>query len=154
MRRYLLALLPMPLATAALADPTTIDVGMVLGSNHGQVVNGWIDNGGGLYQPLGSTDHKCCYSLFEKDGQYLTVVSEAVARNPSGGIIAERVIATKIDRPNDGEEERSVCGPLSLDPLRSFYTPETKGVRSIFYDGSGFQELRWTDTDGRCDLPD
>lgn len=76
MRRYLLALLPMPLATAALADPTTIDVGMVLGSNHGQVINGWADNGGGLYQPLGSTDRKCCYSLFEKEAIRICVWTE------------------------------------------------------------------------------
>lgn len=155
MRLAILLAALLPIATAASADPTTIDVGMIIGNNQGQVINGWVDNGGGFYVPLGSSDRKCCFSQFERDGQYLTAISEPVAKSSTGGTIAERVVAVKVDRLAAGEEERSICGPMSyLDPLRSFFTPKTRAVRSIFYDGTAFQELRWIDTDGRCDLPD
>ena len=116
-------------------------VGDVIGSNQGQTINGWTDWGGGEFASAKSNS-QCCKRIFNKGNIFLVAVTEQVARRAQGGVIAERILATKVLSALPGEEMQT-CDLLWLSPVISFYNPKTKMIRSVIYNGAEFVEIRY-----------
>jgi hypothetical protein len=159
MRTKLLIAVAMLLAVPALAAPPapSIKVGQVLDDTLGKTVNGWEHTQGSMFTSFefkngvqtGKLD--CCIAVFRKARSFMVALTEPVARNKTGGVIKEKVLAVlRIDlRP--GEEEMS-CGLFSLQIILSVKNPKTNWVRSVIVDQSALGMLEWRDTKGQCGI--
>jgi hypothetical protein len=134
---------------------TKIEPGLIIGSNNGQTINGWEDRGGGLY-PQRSYErgaaverNECCYSIFKKGDAYTVAISVAVGRNATGGVLAERVVATREIQTPVGYEETD-CSLLWIDPALSFYNPKNDMAISYVIVDNEVHEIRYVDLDNNC----
>jgi hypothetical protein len=148
---------------AALSAPpgaaTDIAVGQVIANEPGQTLNGWTHNGGGLY-PLRRTQNyvttetsECCYAHFQKGNEHLVLVTSSLARKPTGGELASRVVRRFKIRQQPGEQTVS-CSLLWIDPALSLYNESTKMVRSVVITGDQFTVVSWKDDIHGCVLGD
>jgi DNA-binding beta-propeller fold protein YncE len=137
----------------------TIKAGQVIGGEPGQTINGWTQVSGGLYPHRVTSNfvtkevYDCCQSVFRRGNAYLVTRGEAVAKKPTGGVDAERILATMtiIKRASETAAE---CSILWLNPALSLYDEKTKVVRSVIISGDEFVTLTWTDNNNFCDLGD
>jgi hypothetical protein len=150
-----------PIARANSQTPKGLEVGQVIGNESGQVINGWTDLGGGFFSPpphratsdmKSPSGYECCYTLFTRDDDYALAITVPVAKNVTGGVIAEKITAIKFLKLSDSEEQ-VWCDPLWLKAVFSSRKTGTNLVRSWLFDGTDFQGLTWMDDDGRCDGP-
>tara|TARA_R110000824_G_scaffold62111_5_gene164674 strand:- start:82 stop:543 length:462 start_codon:yes stop_codon:yes gene_type:complete len=148
-----------PLGAASAEPSKDIYIGQIFGNEQGQVINGWKHNGGGLYQSRtymnSVTTEKsiCCYATFEKDETILIARTEAVARKDSGGVLAERVLATMLLKPLKTEIGID-CSLLWITPVLSFYDEKTELIRSVVISGDDFVTITWSDPGFYCDHGD
>jgi hypothetical protein len=132
-----------------------IEPGMIIGSNRGQTINGWEDRGGGLYakrsfeQGVAVERYECCYSIFVKNGTYTLAITEAVGRNATGGVLAERIVTTREVRPPAGFDETE-CSLLWISPALSFHNPATNMAISYVIVDDEVHEIRYVDLDNNC----
>jgi hypothetical protein len=132
-----------------------IEPGMIVGSNSDQTINGWQDRGGGLYakrtfeRGVAVERDTCCYSVFEKDGTYTVAITEAVGRDATGGVLAERIVATKEIRPPVGFDETE-CSLLWINPALSFHNRATNMAISYVIVDNDVHEIRYIDLDHNC----
>lgn len=138
-------------------QPTEIAVGQVIGNEVNQVINGWTSLGGGHYARRTTANFVttevsvCCYSIFEKGDEYLLARSEPIARNPRGGVLAERIEAIyRIKRKPT--EEITMCNILWLDLALSLYDNRSGMVRSIVVTEEGFEPVTWKGSGEACEL--
>lgn len=134
---------------------TKIEPGLIIGSNHGQTINGWEDRGGGLY-PKRSFERgavversECCYSIFKRGETYTFAISVAVGRNETGGVLAERIVATREIKTPVGYEETE-CSLLWIEPALSFYNPKNDMAISYVIIDEVVHEIRYLDLDNNC----
>src|SRR5687768_4297419 len=77
-----------------------VDVGQIIGTEPGQIINGWTQISSALQVKRSTKDyvttevHDCCVSIFRRGDKYLVARAEAVARTARGGVLAERIVAT------------------------------------------------------------
>lgn len=134
---------------------TKIEAGMIIGSNHGQTINGWEDRGGGLYpkrtfeRGVAVERNECCDTIFKKGDTYTVAISEAVGRNATGGVLAERIVTTKEVQPAAGFEETD-CSLLWISPALSFYNPQNDMAISYVIVDDEVHEIRYIDLDNNC----
>ncbi|WP_073973850.1 hypothetical protein [Erythrobacter donghaensis] len=132
-----------------------IEPGMIIGSNSDQTINGWQGRGGGLYakrtfeRDVAVERNTCCYSVFEKDGTYTVAISVAVGRNATGGVLAEKIVATREIQTPVGYEETD-CSLLWIDPALSFYNPKNDMAISYVIVDDEVREIRYVDLDDNC----
>lgn len=132
-----------------------IEPGMIVGSNGDQTINGWQDRGGGLYakrtfeRDVAVERYTCCYSVFEKKGTYTVAISVAVGTNATGGVLAEKIVATREIQTPVGYGETD-CSLLWIDPALSFYNPKNDMAISYVIVDDEVREIRYVDLDDNC----
>lgn len=147
------------IAIAAEPNPS-ITVGTVFGSQIGQNINGWRQMGGGLYLNRSTANYVttefdvCCYAVFQKENTYLIARTVAVAKREAGGVIAERVLGTKIVNKRPTENVVIDCLILWIRPAFNLYDTRTKIIRSVIISGDEFVTISWSDPGNYCDLGD
>lgn len=91
----------------------------------------------------------CCYSIFVKDGTYTVAITEAIGRSASGGVLAERIVATREIRPPADFDETG-CSLLWISPALSFHNSATNMAISYVIMDDEVHEIRYVDLDNNC----
>lgn len=158
-KRTMIALALLVLPQGASADDGSL-IGQVLGSGVDQTINGWTDAGGGHYTVISYDGTKlnststCCFAILRQGNDLILAITIPIARNSTGGVLAERIEKIKRLSTPPGMIEGQ-CQPLWLDPITSFMQEDGDEVVSYFYDGKDFRELHWRDKDMTgCDRGD
>lgn len=136
-------------------SPQGIVMGQVLNDTLGKTVNGWLHFQGSTYGTSETKDYvtttriDCCVAVFSKGRSYIVALTQPLARNPTGGVIKEKVVALKrIDaRPGEVQEE---CSLFTLNLGLTLRNPKTMMARSVVIDNGGFAVLEWKDTFRQC----
>ena len=129
-----------------------IRVGQIIGNEHVQTINGWTHESGGFWGETAAGE--CCFIIFRRGNDILVARGEPVARGSRGGVEAERIMATRIVRQEEGEIEGH-CFFLSLSAAIAFYNPSTRVVRGVFVDREGIEIRRWLlDDEDSCSFGD
>lgn len=145
---------------AAQASSTEIVVGQVLGNEVGQTINGWSHLAGGMFTKritvnfVTTETSGCCSAIFEKADQILILRTEPLARNATGGVLAERVTERLVVKKKSGEISVGDCNVLWILPSWTLLNQRTGAARSFFVTNDGIRQLSWVDDQGNCDLGD
>src|SRR5687768_12845241 len=108
-------------ATAVAQGSEAISIGVEIRHGENQSINGWEKVGGTLYQSRTHANYittersECCVATFQKGDSFILAATVALARNPTGGVIAERVVRTfRIDQ--EADEIHADCTLLWITP--------------------------------------
>lgn len=133
-----------------------LKVGQVIGSENGQIINGWEHVGGGMIPRRVTADYvtketlDCCFVIFQKQQSTLIARTTPVAKNPTGGILAERIEEiVKLDA-KPGEIGVGDCSILWISPAWTLVNEQTKLARSAIVTTDGIRMLSWVDDDSTC----
>lgn len=158
MKRLLLALATLPLLGAAPAPG--ISIGLEITEGLGKTINGWLYQNGSMFTRFDTRNQittgrlDCCVAMFVKGRSFIVARTQPLTRAANGGVIKEKVIATKRLEARPGEEQ-SECDLLGIDMGLSLRNAKTAWVRSVVITRSGdLDYLEWKDTGNRCYLGD
>lgn len=160
MRPIMLAIASLTLLGAAPAPSPGIPIGMVITDGLGKTFNGWLYQTGSMFTRFETRNEvttgrlDCCVAMFSKGRSFIVARTEPLTRAENGGVIKEKVIATKRLDARPGEEQ-SECDLFGIDLGLSLRHTKTAWVRSVVVTGNGdLAYLEWKDTDNRCYLGD
>lgn len=144
-----------PLIAKPAPSAPGIAVGQVLNDTLGKTVNGWLHSSGSMFgtsttkDEITTTRLDCCIAVFSKGRSYIVALTQPIERNGKGGVIKEKVVATKrLDaRPGEVQEE---CSLFNLNIGLTLRNPKTMMARSVVIDNGGFAVLEWKDTFRQC----
>lgn len=156
-----LALAAAPLQAQQKPAPPAGDiaVGQVLDDTLGKTVKGWMHTSGNLYHKRETKDFvttetlECCVSVFTRGNRYIIARTEAVTRNPDGGVIKERVLSTYRLTARHGEVE-ILCSLIGQTAFVTLHDPKTGWLRSVVMNGDEFVTVTWKDPGGYCSFGD
>lgn len=156
-----LALAASPAAGQKKAAPAAADiaVGQVLNDTLGKTVNGWLHTTGSLYARRVTKDYvttetlECCVSVLKRGNRYIVARTEAVTRNPDGGVIKERVLSTHKLTARPGEVEID-CSLIGQSAFLTLQETKTGWLRSVVLNGDAFITVSWKDPGGFCSYGD
>ncbi|MBN8500426.1 MAG: hypothetical protein J0M19_04670 [Sphingomonadales bacterium] len=137
----------------------TLAVGQVLDDSMGKSVNGWLHMQGSMYTTRSTKNsvttetQACCVAVLKRGTSYIVARTEVMARNPTGGVIKERIASLRRIDARPGEDLID-CSLFSLNLALSLKNEKTRMVRSVVVDDGGLAVIEWKDTDGRCSLGD
>lgn len=136
-----------------------IAVGQVLDDTLGKTVNGWQHTSGSLYEKRETKDYvttetmECCVAVFNRGNRYIVARTEAVTRNPTGGVIKERVLSIDRLSARPGEVEVD-CSLIGQRAFLTLHDPKTGWLRSVVLNGDAFVTVTWKDPGGFCSFGD
>lgn len=139
--------------------PVGITVGQVLDDTLGKTVNGWLHTSGSLYAKRETKDYvttetmECCVAVFNRGNRFIVARTEAVTRNPTGGVIKERVLATHRLTARPGEVETD-CSLIGQSAFLTLQDPKTGWLRSVVLSGDAFITVTWKDPGSFCSYGD
>lgn len=142
---------------AAPAPAPSIPIGLVLDDTLGKTVKGWFHAQGTMFSVSKTKDGvttselDCCIAVFTRAKSYIVARTEPLARNATGGVIKEKVVAVRRIDTRPGELEM-VCSLYSLQTAISLKNRKTNMVRSIVVDEGALGLLEWKDSEGRCGI--
>ena len=147
-------------SSIAAQEATDLRVGQVIGSEEGQVINGWTQTFSSLYQKRSieengvSETSECCVVIFKKGSTYLFAATDPIALNQGGSAAAERItVIKKFTIPTDEEEAHDDCKVLWwVNTVKSFSRGLGNPIRSIIFDNLNleFFEIRWFEREEEC----
>ena len=147
-------------SSIAAQEATDLRVGQVIGSEDGQVINGWTQTASSMYikrsyEKYGISErYECCVVIFKKGSIYLFAATDPIALNQSGSAAAERItVIKKFTIPTDEEEAPDDCKVLGwVNSVKSFSRGLGNPIRSIIFDNLNleFFEIRWFERTDEC----
>ncbi len=132
-----------------------IVVGQVLDDTLGKTVNGWTHTTGSLYAKRETKDYvttetmECCVAVFKRGNRYIVARTEALTRNPNGGVIKQRVLATHRLTMQPGEVEID-CSLVGQAAFLTVQNPKTGWLRSVVLNGDRLITVTWKDPGEFC----
>lgn len=134
------------LSCGSIASAEQPQVGDIFDADPGQQFRGWHlrQSGLGLFdQP---------YSVFDKGGSFLLVLTTPLVRTAKGGIAVEKINKVLPLSARVGEEVLvgMDCSFIHLMPALVFYNPKTKIARGVFAARDEMITKEWIATREQC----
>ena len=150
------AVLGLPAALQAQPNETELNVGQVIDSGNGQIINGWEHVDSGMIPRRVTADYvtketlDCCFVVFQKRQTTLVARTTPLTKNATGGILTERIEETVKLNAKPGEIGAGDCSILWISPAWTVIDQRTKRARSAIVTTDGIKILTWVDDGSNC----